>query len=285
MKISVCTLIRNRRAHLVRQMEGLALQSLLPTELIIACMQQEDERDLPALPFEVRTVRIPGKRLPLARARNTCATLAKGDLMIFLDVDCIPSPDLVSSFAERMSENVCMMGDVRYLNAQNIVNAAAFDTMWADAITHPAREFASPAGALLHRLTDYGDFWSLCFALSVRTFRASGGFDPAFEGYGGEDTDFGESLRREGIGLLWNAEARAVHQWHPVEKPPFGHLGDIVRNAELFRRKHGRRCMDYWLCQFEHSGHVSDDGRLEVVRNPSADERKTAIQPGHVAFS
>jgi hypothetical protein len=45
-----------------------------------------------------------GSRLPLAAARNQAAALAFGELgaelVVFLDVDCLPGADLLAAYAE-----------------------------------------------------------------------------------------------------------------------------------------------------------------------------------------
>src|SRR5690606_12090639 len=60
--------------------------------------------------------------LPLARARNTGAAAALeagADLLVFLDVDCIPGPDLVGRYrqtaADRTHADSLLCGPVSYL--------------------------------------------------------------------------------------------------------------------------------------------------------------------------
>ena len=63
-----------------------------------------DYRDtvfLPQTDFPIRQVQVTGSELPLSRARNTVAAEAKGDCLVFLDVDCIPAPELIAGFAIR----------------------------------------------------------------------------------------------------------------------------------------------------------------------------------------
>lgn len=84
-----------------------------------------------------------------------------------------------------------------------------------------------------------------------------GGFDEAFTGYGGEDTDFAWNLREHGIDLLWVGGAHAYHQWHPVSSPPWEHLDDILRNAARFRDKWGEWPMQGWLDAFEEQGAIA----------------------------
>ncbi len=92
---SVLTLVRGRADRLRNLMRGLARQTLPPRELVIAWMQPDPEPDLPDPGCPVRHLHVPGEPMPLAAARNRAAEAATADLLLFLDVDCIPSPGLV----------------------------------------------------------------------------------------------------------------------------------------------------------------------------------------------
>ena len=128
---------------------------------------------------------------------------------------------------------------------------------------------ARPAPAAGERLTDADPdlFWSLSFACSAEAWRRTGGFCEDYVGYGGEDTDFARIALAAGLDLGWVGAARAYHQWHPVSRPPVEHVDDIVRNAEIFRRRWGSSPMLGWLQAFEERGLVRRDGtgRWQVV--------------------
>ena len=285
MTVSVCTIARGRAAHLANMLGGLAQQDTPPSEVVIAHMQPAPYAGLPDCPFPVRQVAVPGERLPLAAARNAAARAARGALLVFLDVDCIPLPDLLRGYRDAARPGRCLMGETRYLARGDLDPQAplAPTDLWQCAVQHPARQF----GAEARRLAETTEFWSLSFALDAQTFRDTGGFDERFDGYGGEDTDFALRLQHSGTELHWTPAARAVHQWHPVQIPPCHHLQDIVRNANRFHDKHGQWCMGYWLDQFEAQGLIRRpaDGPIEILRLPSADERQAATQGGTVRFS
>src|SRR5690554_3095785 len=96
--VSVLTLVRNRQSHLDALVAGLTRQTCINFELVIASMQPEPPRICPSVPFPVSVVTVRGERLPLAAARNAAAHQARANQLVFLDVDCIPSPSLVASF-------------------------------------------------------------------------------------------------------------------------------------------------------------------------------------------
>ena len=290
--VTVCTLVRGRRAQLVNMMTSLARQTVRPSELIIAYMQNEPHRDLPAMPFPVKTLLVPGHRLPLAAARNRAALVANGRTLIFLDVDCIPGPNLIAAYANAVRDTGgCVMGETRYLGPETLgargdkpVPPGAFNRLWAAATRHPARMDGTQVDGLTP-LSDYGELWGLSFALPKLQFLACGGFDETFVGYGAEETDFARSLQEADVPLHFEPRARAVHQWHPVHVPPVQHFEDIVANAIRFRRKRGEWCMDYWLDQFERDGYIRRGEKIEVLRRPTADELRLSRQPDDVRFS
>ena len=283
MKASVCTLARGRADRLANLVAALDRQTQPPHELVVAAMQPEPY-ELPDMRFPVRQVRVPGKRLPLARARNAAADAIEGDTLVFLDVDCLPLPDHLETIAADGSAatGACVMGEVRYLDG-HADTATPPESLWNEAEAHPARRFGSESV----ELADHGQFWSLSFALTPETFARAGGFDERFEGYGGEDTDFAAALRDANVPLRWVPGARAVHQWHAVSVPPLQHLADIVENANRFHAKHGRTCMEYWVDQLLERGFVARgaDGRLAVAREPSADELEAARRGPDIRFS
>ncbi len=128
---------------------------------------------------------------------------------------------------------------------------------------HPARP-APPAGAV-ERATDLRLFWSLSFAVDAATWTAVGGFDEGYEGYGGEDTDFGQRAAAAGVPMWWVGGATAYHQWHPVSSPPVEHLHDVVRNANRFHDTWGWFPMEGWLAAFEADGLAARLGDRWVV--------------------
>ncbi|MFH9298637.1 glycosyltransferase family 2 protein [Streptomyces sp. NPDC017520] len=112
-------------------------------------------------------------------------------------------------------------------------NRCRLSDLPALAAPHPGRP--APAVGEIRRSTDYALFWSLSFVVTADTWHAIGGLREEYEGYGGEDTDYGQKARAAGAPLTWVGGAPAFHQHHhPVCDPPVSHLHDILRNAETF---------------------------------------------------
>ncbi|KQO86270.1 sugar transferase [Methylobacterium sp. Leaf92] len=277
------TLVRGRADRLRNLMRGLARQTLPPRELVIAWMQPEPAPDLPDPGCPVRHLHVPGEPMPLAAARNRAAAAACGDLLVFLDVDCIPGPTLVAAYAEAASaERGLFLGEVLYLPPDAIAGDTAPDPAALDRLgrAHPARPPLPETG--LRREPDAGQLWGLSFALPAEAWRAVGGMDERYAGYGGEETDLAASLAGSGLPTFWVAGARAYHQHHPVHVPPLQHFAPILANATRFHARHGRWCMTYWLEQFRAAGLIAWDAEaaaIRVLRQPSAPEIAAALRP------
>ncbi|KMO13168.1 sugar transferase [Methylobacterium platani JCM 14648] len=273
------TLVRGRDDRLRHLMRGLRRQSARPRELVIAWMQPEPAPDLPDPGCPVRHLHVPGEPMPLAAARNRAAAAAEGDLLIFLDVDCIPGPGLVAAYAQAAAtRDGLFLGEVLYLPP----GAAHHDETVLDRLgrAHPARPPVPQAG--LRPEPDAGQLWGLSFALPARAWRAVGGMDEAFAGYGGEETDLAARLGASGLPAFWVGGARAYHQHHPVHVPPLQHFEPILANAARFRERHGRWCMTYWLGQFRDAGLIAwDEGAdaIRLLRSPTPPEIAASLRP------
>ncbi|MGB7404966.1 MAG: galactosyltransferase-related protein [Pacificimonas sp.] len=283
--LSVLTLVRGRREHLMNMMRGLARQIRKPRELVIAWMADEPHVDLPALPFPVRHVMVPGDPMPLAAARNRAAETATSENLVFLDVDCIPSPMLCATYGDALSsDNALFLSEVLYLEAHAVGARIDYARLDRTGIPHPAKPFVPENGRVPE--PDHGELWGLCFGIRRSRWQAVGGMDERFYGYGGEETDLAEKLRAAGVPLYWLGGARAYHQHHVVHVPPLHHFEHIVRNAQLFFDKWRRFPMSYWLGQFADMGLVKlRSDSIEVLRLPTPTEISATKMPGDVRFS
>ncbi len=207
--VSVVTLARGRPGHLRNVLIGLERQTQPPAEFIVAVMQ-DAPYDLPETSFPVRQILVPGAELPLATARNRGVAAASGETIVFLDVDCIPSPDLVADYARGLSElDGLLMGEVLHLPEHATSGDWTCEGFNGIAEKHSDRRGPPKTG--IEICTDYRCFWSLSFAMRRATFLAIGGFDERYRGYGGEDTDFGKILDRRGIPIAWIKGALSYH--------------------------------------------------------------------------
>ena len=288
---SVLTIARGRAEHLRNVVQGLARQTEAPRELVVGVMQ-DDLYDLPAAGFPVRQIRVapdPDGALPLAAARNAVARAATGDVLAFLDVDCIPAPTFVADYARHAAEGAGLfMGEVLYLPGG--VNAPGWRYDVFDRVAEKHSDRQGPPDGGPAPCEDYRCFWSLNFAMHRADFALAGGFDERYRGYGGEDTDFGKTVAARGISLWWIRGAKVFHQYHPHAMPPVHHMDSVIANAERFREKWGYRTMEHWLYAFELMGLLTKTGtwpeeEVHVLRQPTAIDEAMCRQESHMPYA
>ena len=261
--LAVITIVSGRHAHLRRQLAAVALLDPAPMLHVVVGM---GDPELPGVLASggargTRLVEQPtGSRVPLAAARNrgvaeASAQGASG--VVLLDVDCIPEPSLVGDYAEALTAvrshpgPSVVSGRVRYLPegmTEEQYSLGALETLGTDNPLRVVPDTDTPVAGDPHML------WSLNLGVSIADWDLIGGFDERYEGYGGEDTDFGQRLQRAGGTMWWTRGAGAFHQWHPVSRPPVEHIADIVTNANLFHSTWGWYPMGGWLEEFERRG-------------------------------
>jgi N-acetylglucosaminyl-diphospho-decaprenol L-rhamnosyltransferase len=204
-----------------------------------------------------------GSEPPLAAARNAGAAAAIRDgaeLLIFLDVDCIPATKLILAYQEAVATRAkpapvtALCGPIGYLPPLDPERRYRDGDLDDIAVEHPDRLITRAETSENINL-----FWSLSFAMSAVDWSSVGGFDERYTGYGGEDTDFAQKLAQTGGQLAWVPEAVAYHQHHESHDPPFQHVQSIVRNANTFRTRWGWFPMAAWLNEFERLGLATFD--------------------------
>ncbi|MFI1678247.1 glycosyltransferase family 2 protein [Streptomyces sp. NPDC020607] len=275
MRTAVITLAAGRHRHLLLQQDGLARGERGPDHYVVVSMDDPAIAPLatgrePAA--EVVTLPLADGRLPLAAARNEGAARAVAlgaDLLVFLDVDCVPGPTLLDSYVNAAHDWALLCGTVAYLPPPPR-GGYPLDELHHLAEPHPARPV--PAHGQVLRGGDPHLFWSLSFALTARTWKHVGGFCEAYTGYGGEDTDFAATAAHRGVDLWWVGGAPAYHQHHPTQQPPVQHIDDILRNGAIYKRRWGSWPMEGWLRAFEARG-------LAVYDHAADAWRKTGPEP------
>lgn len=265
--ISVVTVVRGRADHLARQRRLLARGPAV--EHVVVGMGERPALDDDGPPTRTVTVPCDGP-LPLAPARNAGARLAVdggADLLVFLDVDCLPGSRLVRRYTEAAQRTgpALLAGPVTYLPPPGPQGPPehGLDDL---ADPHPGRP-APPDGTLVPE-TRRELFWSLSFAVTARAWAASGGFCEDYGGYGAEDTDFALACD---LPLYWVGGAHAFHQHHPPARDDPARVAEIVANARVFHGRWGWWPMEPWLRDLDAAGRVRfrpADGVLEPLGWP-----------------
>ncbi|WP_027598117.1 glycosyltransferase family 2 protein [Pseudomonas sp. MOIL14HWK12:I2] len=266
----VLTLVHGRERQLANLIRGLERAPTPPAALVVVQMNEAPRAwHSPRFPIQVHGVEGDGI-LPLAAARNAAVVAAPGEELVFLDVDCIPAPELLDAYQEALMAHpeALHQGFVHYLPAGVAEGDWTPEELRASGVVHPLHRDRPPGEAIPHPL-----FWSLNFACTRATFGRIGGFDAGYRGYGGEDTDFAFRARAAGV-PVYQAEARAFHQYHPTYNPPLNHFASILENARRFQARWGLWPMDGWLREFAAAGYIEfDESRgIEEIRPPTAAE-------------
>ncbi len=251
-----------RREHLQRQRRVLAevAGDIVRVEAWLDETPPDGIRDP-----DIRTLHVPrgprGLRVGEGRNRAARTAIAEGaELLVFLDVDCLPGPDLLPGYraAARQAPDALLAGPVTYLaSVQRPESAVDLPFLRRP---HRARPVLPAGEARPATAAEYDLFWSLSFAVSPATWERLGGFHPGYEGYGAEDTDLAWTARERGVALHWVGGADAFHQWHPVSSPPWQHLDDILRNGATFHERWGVWPMGGWLDAFAAAGAIERRG-------------------------
>ena len=247
-----------RRDHLARQRRVLA--EVAPD--IVRVEAWLDAAPPAGIPdADTLTLHVPpgphGMRVGEGRNRAAAAAIAAGaELLVFLDVDCLPGAELLPAYraAARAHPDAILAGAVTYLaSVQRPETAADLPFLVRP---HRARPALAPGATRAASREEYDLFWSLSFAVTPATWERIGGFHAGYQGYGAEDTDLAWTARAADVEMRWVGGADAFHQWHPVSSPPWQHLDDILRNGATFHARWRSWPMGGWLEAFAAAGAI-----------------------------
>lgn len=190
--------------------ESVDRQTRPPDEIIVV------GRDRPGLlPVGHPRLRMLANEQPIspAVARNLGAKMAQGDLLCFLDADCIAHPRwLEAHLSAHVRNHVAVGGGIAIPDHSywaRCDNIAAFAPFLAD----------QPPRSVDHLV-------SLNFSIRRDLFHAVGGFDPSFRT--GEDTDLSFRLRQAGVELRFVPEAAVTHYTNRTT------IGDVWRHLATY---------------------------------------------------
>jgi GT2 family glycosyltransferase len=198
-----------------------------------------------------------------ARARNAGAAASVGQLLIFLDDDMLPGPGFISAHLEAAGKSL----DAVVVGACPVVGArrpfsrmiarwytGQFDAMTAAATTGlPLTAFQVFTGNLM---------------VPRAVFEGIGGFDERFEGYGGEDTDFGIRLVTAGIPLRYAPSAVAEHRFGASWPVWINRVRALAAGTILLAEKHPRWAREFPAGQAEPSSVLRRHGAWLAWKAP-----------------
>lgn len=212
---SVVIPTHNRAQHLNKLLAALATQSVSADRFEVIVVMDGCVDNSPAVLESWRTP----NRLPhligifqaqqgQARARNTGATQASGEVIVFLDDDVIPSVDCLEHHLRhhQSGQPLAVLGQARIELSETPTLYQKIVWAWWEDRYH---QMLQPG-----RIVSYRDFCVGNASLRRRDFEAVSGFDARFAGYGGEDFDLGYRLLKIGVQFVFEPRAAAQHLHH-----------------------------------------------------------------------
>ncbi len=214
-RLSVITPTGGRLRALLRKARALAAQTAPPAAFEWRLWSNDPADATEVLRARLRALALPfawrldgGEALAAGAARNRAAEGARGTVLLLSDDDCLPDPGAVAAQlrAHDADPGVAWIGPLRLpAELRREARAEPFE-----------RPLRLPGGrASWINLTGANS------AVPAAAYRAVGGYDPEWRGYGGEDPELAWRLRRRGVRFRHVADAGAVHLgrvWDDADK-------------------------------------------------------------------
>lgn len=148
-----------------------------------------------------------------AANRNNGAKLAQFPWLIFIDDDCIPDKELLSSYQKIMLEG-------NYMALEGAIEE-----------DRPRKRFDEDAPLNLHG----NCFWSCNIAIKKEVFFSVNGFDENFPFPAMEDVDLYNRLKEQGNAIRFVPEAKVVHPWKTMK--PFRNYRKWLKSYHYYINK------------------------------------------------
>ena len=197
--VSVIIHVYNCPSHIRSCLEHIRRSTVQPLEVIVVDDGSTDDtadvaRELGA------TVLSSGGRLGPARARNTGARAAIGDVLFFIDGDVCVHPDTIQRVAAHFEEDASLDAVIgSYDDAPKV------------------KDFLSQYRNLMHCFVhqtaeqEASTFWSGCGAIRKSVFVEHSGFDESYERPAIEDIELGYRLRRNHHKMILDPALQVKH--------------------------------------------------------------------------
>ena len=190
-------------------------------------------RKYPALP-NIGHIRQVHTVLRKARILNKACLSASGDMLVFLDCDCQPAPDLLSVYALNAADDAYYLGGVffltqtysqSYLQGRRRFSHAQFFA----GVNRRKNQTRGSARKVFKRYwksrlytalnVRKAKIWGGNFAVNRDVFEYINGFDGNYVRFGQEDSDLRNRLLKGSYrAVCLHAKARAYHLWHPLSQ-------------------------------------------------------------------
>ncbi|MER3460726.1 MAG: hypothetical protein C4303_06255, partial [candidate division GAL15 bacterium] len=232
--ISVVIPAYNAEAVLRTTLERLAAQDYPPDRYEVLVVD-DGSTDGTAEVVQQAARSLPVRYLPQphrgrAAARNAGARAARFGVLLFLDADVWAEPQLLAAHARhhRDGSRVGVQGPSFTHPDSKRTPFMEVKEMFPDLTPRRAHDL-SPYHVVTRN-----------FSVRAEDLWAVGGFDESFAGYGWEDIELGFRLRKAGVRLRWEPQARAWHYHVEDLKTARRKQVEAGRGAVYFWTKHGR---------------------------------------------
>ena len=282
---------------LERTLLSLRLAARPPREVIVAVAGASRLR-LPQASFPIRQLRLPEGTGPMA-IRNALMHEAQGDLLVFLDPQCLATPGMLDDYAAAaLRQRGIMAGEIGFLpppampepdrRGAHLPLAPDMAALAAQAQAHPGRP-VPPAG-LVTADGDTAGFWGANWAMRAADLQLLGGFDEAFRTLPVGEADLARRAAERGMAPRWIGGAAALHQYCPRSLPPLDQLDPLLADAAQFHATWNEAAPERWLRAFALMGLIApcrrgdgSSGAWRKLREPTeADRELTAPPAGQV---
>ena len=155
--VSVVIPAHNADATLARCLTALNNGTVAPLETIVVCDGCEDRTEQVARSFAgVRVIRN-DRRRGAGYSRNAGVAIARGDILFFVDADCVPAPDMVERGLRALADERAVFGSYG-----PETSAPGFWTRFKNYQHHFTHQNGAPYQA---------SFWTGCGAVTPRGLR------------------------------------------------------------------------------------------------------------------
>ncbi len=231
LSVSVVIPAFERPALLARTLAGLANQQGYPANLISVVVADDGSTaDIAGVVkrsgLDATYVRQEHDGYGAGRARNLGAGVTDADVLLFLDADCLPVPDLVARHMtwHHRSQSAVVIGSRRYADTSDLDPG---EPGFAARIWQLNGEDTEDWRSVLYRRTNglahgteaFRAFLSGNVSVRRAQFTALGGFSLDFRSWGGEDTELGWRLFQAGLWFIPESRAIIYHQVQEESHP------------------------------------------------------------------
>lgn len=175
----------------------------------------------------LRTIRVEAKRWSLGEAINVGVLAATNEVIAKTDADMLISPDSEEGITRAADEIASGAFDLLLTQARDLPASLSL----AEAIANVSRN----DGKMARPRPKWGQGGLPIF--SKASWARIGGYETRYTGWGEEDKDFTDRIRRSGgrIGWVRPRDVRIFHVWHPPThaRPEFGR--SVGANKEITR--------------------------------------------------